>query len=99
MNGVILSSYFILHFFLHEHILFLRLGKAAKVIKSSISPGSKGMLSQRLGHSPRPAPTPSPTLMQCSTEKEKCSLQKQQYTTISMSASSEPVSSRRANIT
>lgn len=37
--------------------------------------------------------------MKCSIVKEKCSLQKQQYTTISMSAKSEPVNSRKANIT
>jgi hypothetical protein len=37
--------------------------------------------------------------MKCSIVKEKCSLQKQQYTTISMSARREPVSSRRANMT
>lgn len=60
-------------------------------IRSSMLTGSEG-------HQPSPGQR-SPTLMKCSIVKEKCSLQKQQYTTISMSARREPVSSRRANIT
>lgn len=75
--------------------------KTIKVIKRSKVPGRQrnaflGLNSRLAGYH---RCLRGPTLMKCSMVKEKCSLQKQQYTTISMSASSEPVSSRRANIT